>query len=247
MIRIILVAVAFVGALVALLVWISSPANERLKTQNKLIDGGADSLGKRTGGRSPIGANRPRKATHVLVEIAYPADDPRAAQGGPVLASLRGNGVTYRRKSVSDASLERHRVPVRAVDEALAAAAQFPKTATEGGFKITIDVGKGQQVMTVPVAEAVRLLGLMKGLVDPWTPRAINLRCKRAPGVPADGVAPWPPMSALGTPQQYERTETLRAPSDVIKTLLRALKGNNRFAFEGAVYRVVSWEPVNPS
>ena len=82
MTRVILIAAALVGALIALLVWISSPADDRLKTQNELIDGKVNSLGRRTGERPRVAANWPRKAAHVLIQIAYPKDDPRAARGG---------------------------------------------------------------------------------------------------------------------------------------------------------------------
>ena len=247
MTRVILIAAALVGALIALLVWISSPADDRLKTQNELIDGKVNSLGRRTGERPRVAANWPRKAAHVLIQIAYPKDDPRAARGGATLASLRGNGVTYRRKSVNEAALERHRVPVAAVEGALAVASQLLEGPTPAGFTVTIDVGKGAQNRSASESDAAGLLSLLKGRSDAWTPPALALKSERTPEAPSDEIPTWPSLPALGPPQRYQKSETLRAPSQVIRTLLKALQSNDRFTFEGVVYRVVRWEPVNPS
>lgn len=247
MIRVILGAVALVGAFIALLVWISSPADDRLKTQNELIDGNVDGLGKRTDGGRRIPTDRPRKAAHVLMEIAFPKGDPRGARGGPILASLRGNGVTYRRASVNDVSLERHRVAVKDVDAVLSLATRSTETTTAGGFRITVDLGKGRKTHTVPEQDAVRLLDLMKGHSTSWTPPALNLRCAVEADASVDGVPPWPTIPSLEPPHAYDRVRTFRAPSAGMKRLLGALKDGDRFVFEQAVYRVVAWEPVNQS
>ena len=172
MTRVILIAVALVGALIALLVWISSPADDRLKTQNELIDGKVNSLGRRTGERPRVAANWPRKAAHVLIQIAYPKDDPRAARGGATLASLRGNGVTYRRKSVNEAALERHRVSVAAVEGALAV-----RTAVKYVAHGKIE---GDIIQLVVKAEAPAIEN---------TPPAKYNYMPHAPAIGADGVA----------------------------------------------------------
>lgn len=129
------VAILLFVLTMALIVAISlfeSGLGERRELEESLVSGETEALKGRgaPGGQVPIWtrpADRPGTEDDVLLEILAPPESGTARRGGPVLLSLRGNGVLYRRAGERRAGWTRATLPGPRQDALLAAGRDLPE------------------------------------------------------------------------------------------------------------------------
>lgn len=240
MVRIAIIALVCVGGLIAMLFYITGPAQDRVEQQEEIMkNGGKHLAGKTTKGHIHIPTDRPRRAAHQLLTITYPPGDPRAARGGETILVLRGNGVTLRRSSPDATTFERHAIKSKAVDAALAAASELPETGA--GFTVTIDVGKGPVTRVATAEQVDALLAKLKGSASKWIPQKIHLTIARAEATP--DAPEWPSLPSFEFAAHAEGAE-FGSTSRVMARLLTALAHGDTFRSGDETYKVTSWRPV---
>ncbi|MAG57319.1 MAG: hypothetical protein CMJ83_13580 [Planctomycetes bacterium] len=248
----IIIAVVFAGGFVGLLIWIMSGAAEQLQTRDELVEDDGRSLkhSTRPSRDQDINIpNRPRKAAHVLVEMRCNGRMKTTLRnGGPIVLSIRGNGVTYRRRALDSAIWDRHRVKTAAVDKVIATVAGLPVAMTGGGgLAVDLDVGKGIVRHYATPQEAQEILEAASGRADPFTPAAIILHTVASPSVPRLEDPDWPKLGGLNPPSAYvAQGAEFRAPKSEMTKLLAILQKSRLLNAEDKAWLLASWHVVLP-
>jgi hypothetical protein len=240
MTRLIIIAVLFAGACIALIIWIASGAQERTDLQQEVLEDGGKSLARN---RSPSGVvipKYPRTASHVLLSLDLPEGDPRRSAGGATIFDLRGNGVAYRRSALANPTWSRHVIATPKVETILADAAALPDAAE--GYTLVTDLGSGPRRRVTERAATDAFLATAEGKASAWTPDTIRLLTSGPSDGATDDHVAWPDnIPGLQSPDHYVGTGAdFRAPKHVMERLLQRLLPDQVFKHEDSLWRVES-------
>lgn len=194
MIRLAILLVVVAAAFVALLVHMLGGDSEARSMREKLLRGEVDEIARGEGprGPSPLPRDRPRGAGDVLLQVSLPADDPRAARGGEILISLRGNLAIFRRMPGA-LHFERVTAPRDRVEAVLAEAAARPSGAAGGSYRLSWDLGDARGEAPLSEDEFLGIYGRLAGRIDAaWRPPGLRLRVSVHPLEQGEDLPPWP-------------------------------------------------------
>jgi hypothetical protein len=244
----ILLAVIFGGAVVALLLWITSEAEEQNSVKKELLETGRVKV-KRPPREGPIGP-RPGGMAREILRIEIPSSDPRRTHGGPCVLSLRANNTYFRRPALDGTAFLRGALSRADTDALLARATECGTAAPPeaDGFVITISAD-GPPVRRA--ANETAILSLLEGLgrhERPFAAEAVRLGLEAVETAP-EGLdpIPWPlshqdPAELLAAPQEVEITDR------AAKRLAEAAHGGAHFTHgdPARLYRISYLELVLP-
>jgi hypothetical protein len=238
---------------IALLWWILSGAEGRLGDRNELLEErGREAAKARHGVESVLAppAGMPLTEAFETVRVSFPEGDVRARLGGPVILSLRGNRVVFRRRALGEAAFLRQILTEDRRQEIMQRARDLPVAPPSGpgGFALVLSDGKSTTSKSASESDAASLLSLAEGQGGAWTPPALKLLLEEVIDPPPGlTTRPWPSQSGLPdlvalTKESHEIRGTIETRSK----LLAFLSSDPLITEGGRTFRIASWSAVLP-
>ena len=239
------------AAVIAAAVWglsrVSRRIDERARAVEEVGEGG---VAKRrdAGALSPTGI--PFEEKFEWLRLEWPAEDARAALGGPIVLSARGNHVVFRRRRLDDPAWLRVVCSSRAEDSLreLVRASAKPEP---GGcrFRATLrEKGKPDVALLLDESDAVRCLETASApAAAPFSPPSLRLRLRPADAPPSDAT-PWPAHPFPPAKEFLGDGRELRGPDPARERLLAALLKQPAVVdrTDGAGFVLVGWTVALP-
>jgi len=246
MIRVAIIALIFASAFIGLLVWMAGGTRDRRQMEEQLLENQAQGLKKGPPPQVTIPPpDRPRKASDVILRITYPPSDDRAREGGPVILSLRGNSVCFRR-DLGSPVFERHRLELRQVNRLLEQAAALSSQPAPGLLLVQLWLDKehprADRYATETQANA--LLSDAVGNPDAtWVPPSLDLTLEQT-SAPAQGdTVPWPSRPGLAAPATFTgKGASIEGTKDLVRDVVSLLSAHRSFTSSEASFRLVRYE-----